>query len=101
MKFVVSSLVVVAATLGVAQATMAQQAAGSEADYCRMLARTYLSQNPVQSTPSVADATLADGCTTDAQATTALLKRKLADHGIDLPKPSTVAAGDGAGHPVQ
>ena len=54
MKFIVSSLAAVA-TLGIAQAAMAQQAAGSEAEYCRMLARTYLSQNPVQSTPSVAE----------------------------------------------
>jgi hypothetical protein len=100
MKSVVFSLAVVA-TLGLAQVAMAQQAAGGEADYCRMLARTYLSQNPVQSTPSVADATLADGCGGDTQATTAVLKRKLADHGIDLPKPATVAAGDGTGHPVQ
>ena len=92
MKFVVSSLVV-AATLGLAQAATAQQAAGSEADYCRLLARTYLSQNPVQSSPSVSDATLADGCSSDAQATTASLKRKLSDHGIDLPKPSTAAGG--------
>ncbi len=90
MKSIISSLVVVAA-LGMAHAAMAQQAA-SDVDYCRVLARAYLSQNPVQASPNVADATLADSCTTNAQGTTALLKHKLADHGIDLPK-STVAAG--------
>lgn len=90
MKSVISSLVVVAA-LGMAHAASAQQAA-SDADYCRTLARAYLGQNPVQSSPNVADATLLDSCGSNAQATTALLKRKLADHGIDLPKP-TMAAG--------
>ena len=89
MKTVISSLVAVAA-LGMAHAAMAQ--AGGDADYCRTLARAYLSQNPVQSSPNVADATLLDSCTSNAQGTTALLKRKLADHGIDLPKP-TMAAG--------
>lgn len=100
MKVIVSSLVI-AAAFGMAHVAAAQQPAGSEADYCRMLARTYLSQNPVQSSPSVTDATLADGCTGDTQATTAALKRKLTDHGIDLPKPATVATGDGAGHSGQ
>jgi hypothetical protein len=100
MKSVISSLAVLVA-LGVSHAAMAQQAAGSEADYCRLLARTYLSQNPVQASPSVTDATLVDSCTADAHGTTAALKHKLADHGIDLPKPPTMAAGDGTAHPVQ
>jgi hypothetical protein len=100
MKSVAFSLVAVAA-LGMAQAATAQQGSGSEVDYCRLLARTYLSQNPVQASPSVSDATLADGCITNAHATTETLKHKLADHGIDLPKPSTMAAGDGIAHPVQ
>ena len=89
MKPIVSSLVVVAA-LGMAHAAFAQGA--GDADYCRTLAKTYLSQNPVQSSPNAADATLVDSCSSNAQGTTALLKRKLADHGIDLPKP-TMAAG--------
>jgi hypothetical protein len=90
MRAIVSSLVL-AAAFGMAHAAMAQQAA-SDVDYCRTLARAYLSQNPVQSSPNVADATLVDGCSSNAQGTTTLLKRKLADHGIDLPKP-TMAAG--------
>ena len=100
MKIIVSSLVL-AGTLVTAHAGMAQQAASGEVEYCRSLAKAYLSQNSVQASPNVADATLADGCTGDVQGTTASLKRKLADHGIDLPKPATVAAGDGTGHPVQ
>lgn len=100
MKLVVSSLIAVAA-LGITQAAMAQQAAGSEVDYCRLLARTYLGQNPVQASPSVTDATLVDSCTANAHGTTEVLKHKLADHGIDLPKPPTMAAGDGTAHPVQ
>ena len=90
MKSVISSLVVVAA-LGMAHAAMAQQAA-SDVDYCRTLARTYVGQNPVQSSPNVTDATLVDDCSSNAQGTITVLKRKLADHGIDLPKP-TMAGG--------
>ena len=89
MRAIVSSLVL-AAAFGMAHAAMAQSA--SDVDYCRTLARAYLSQNPVQSSPNVADATLIDSCSSNAQGTTSLLKRKLADHGIDLPKP-TMAAG--------
>jgi hypothetical protein len=89
MRAIVSSLVL-AAAFGMAHAAMAQSA--SDVDYCRTLARAYLSQNPVQSSPNAADATLVDSCSSNAQGTTALLKRKLADHGIDLPKP-TMAAG--------
>jgi hypothetical protein len=100
MRPIVSTLVI-AAALGMAYAAAAQQAAGSNIDYCRTLARAYLSQNPVQASPNVADATLADSCATDAQGTTATLKQKLASHGIDLPPPPTVASGNGTGHPVQ
>jgi hypothetical protein len=103
MKPIVSSLAL-AAMLGMAHAAVAQQAASGDAggaDYCRTLARAYLSQNPVQSSPNVADATLADSCTSDTQATTALLKRKLVDHGIDMPKPPTMASGGGTGRQVQ
>jgi hypothetical protein len=92
--------VIFAAALGMAGAAAAQQPARSDVDYCRTLARAYLSQNPVQSSPNVADATLADSCAGDTQGTTALLKRKFVDHGIDLPKPA-VASGDGSGRPVQ
>lgn len=101
MKPIVSSLAV-AALLGMAHAAMAQQggAAGGP-DYCRTLARAYLSQNSVQASPNVSDAMLADNCATDAQGTTAILKQKLADHGIDMPQPPTVASGTGAGHTVQ
>lgn len=103
MRPIVSSFVL-AAALGMAHAAVAQQAASGDpagVDYCRTLARAYLSQNPVQSSPNVADATLADGCVGDTQATTAVLKRKLVDHGIDMPKPPTLASGDGTAHPAQ
>jgi hypothetical protein len=90
MKPIVSSLVLVAA-LGMAHAALAQGA--GDADYCRTLARTYLSQNPVQSSPNVADATLADSCSTSTQATIATLKEKIASHGIDMPKPTMAGAG--------
>jgi hypothetical protein len=98
MRPIVSTLVI-AATLVMAHMAAAQQASGDVA-FCRTLARAYLSQNPVQSSPNVADATLADSCSGDTQATTATLKRKLADHGIDMPQPPTVASG-GVAHPVQ
>jgi hypothetical protein len=91
MKPVVSSLVL-ATALAMADAAMAQQPP-SDAEYCRTLARAYLSQNPVQSSPNVADATLLDSCAGDAQGTTATLKQKLAAHGIDLPKPTMAGAG--------
>jgi hypothetical protein len=97
----IASFLVLAAALGMAQAAVAQQATGSEVDYCRTLARAYLSQNPVQSSPNVADATLADGCAGDTRGTTAVLRRKLADHGIDLPKPAAMAGGDATGRPMQ
>lgn len=103
MKPIVSSLAL-AAMLGMAHAAGAQQAASGDAggvDYCRTLARAYLSQNSVQASPNVSDAMLTDNCTTDTQATTAILKHKLADHGIDMPKPPTMASGDGTGHAVQ
>lgn len=102
MKSIISSFVLVAA-LGLTQAAVAQQAASGEsgADYCRTLARAYLSQNPVQSSPTVGDAMLMDECTSETQATTVMLKRKLVDHGIDMPKPPTVASGDGTGRSVQ
>jgi hypothetical protein len=90
MKSIVSSLVLVAA-VGMAHAAMAQGA--GDADYCRTLARAYLSQNPVQSSPNVADATLLDGCSSNTQATTAILKQKIASHGIDMPKPTMAGAG--------
>ena len=90
MKPILSSLVVVAA-LGMAHAAFAQS--GGDANYCRTLARTYLAQNPVQSTPNVADATLPDRCGTDTQATLALLKEKFSSHGMDLPKASVAGAG--------
>jgi hypothetical protein len=93
MRLIVSSLAL-AAAVGMAHAAAAQTAASSDADYCRTLVRTYLSQNPVQSSPNAADATLADSCTSDAQGTTTVMKRTLADHGIDLPKP-TMASGAG------
>jgi len=92
MKSIVCSFVL-AATLGVTQAAVAQQAANGDVEYCRTLARTYLSQNPVQASPNVADATLADGCSTNAQGTTATLKEKLASHGIDMPKPAMAGVG--------
>jgi hypothetical protein len=92
MRSIVSSFIVVAA-LGMTHAALAQQTA-SEADYCRTLARAYLSQNPVQGSPNVADATLADGCSSNAQGTIGVLKQKLASHGIDLPKPATAGAGE-------
>jgi len=91
MKSIVSSLVVVAA-LGMAQVAMAQQTA-SDTEYCRTLARAYLSQNPVQASPNVADATLADSCSSNAQGTIGVLKQKLASHGIDMPKPTMAGAG--------
>jgi hypothetical protein len=91
MKPIVSSLAL-AATLGLAHVAMAQQAA-NDVDYCRTLARTYLGQNPVQSSPNVADATLADSCTTNAAGTIATLKQKITSHGIDLPKPTMAGAG--------
>ncbi len=102
MKPIVSSLAL-AAMLGMAHAAVAQQARGdsSGVDYCRTLARAYLSQNPVQSSPTVGDAMLSDNCTSNTQATTALLKQKLVDHGIDMPKPPTMASGDGTGRSVQ
>ena len=90
MKPIISSLVAVAA-LGMAHAAFAQGA--GDADYCRTLARTYLSQNPVQSSPNVADATLPDRCGTDTQNTIALLKQKISSHGIDMPKPTMAGAG--------
>jgi len=103
MKPIVSSLAL-AAMLGMAHAAMAQQAARGDAggvDYCRTLARAYLSQNSVQASPNAADAMLTDSCTSNTQATTALLKQKLVDHGIDMPKPPTMASGDGTGRSVQ
>jgi len=103
MRPIVSSFVL-AAAFGFAHAAAAQQAASGDpgaVDYCRTLARTYLSQNPVQSSPNVADATIADSCSSDTQATTATLEHKLTDHGIDLPKHRTVAVGNGTGSAVQ
>jgi hypothetical protein len=103
MKPIVSSLAL-AAMLGMAHAAVAQQAAGGDAggvDYCRTLARAYLSQNAVQASPNVSDAMLSDNCASDPQATTAILKHKLADHGIDMPKPPTMASGDGTGRTTQ
>jgi hypothetical protein len=103
MKPIVSSLALVA-MLGMAHAAVAQQAASGGAggvDYCRTLARAYLSQNSVNASPNVADALLVDNCTSDTQATTAILKQKLVDHGIDMPKPPTMASGDGTVHQVQ
>jgi hypothetical protein len=90
MKPIISSLVAVAA-LGVAHAALAQGA--GDAEYCRTLARTYLSQNPVQSSPNVADATLPDQCGTNAPATIAILKQKISSHGIDMPKAALAGAG--------
>jgi hypothetical protein len=90
MKPIISSLVVVAA-LGMAHAAFAQGA--GDADYCRTLAKTYLSQNPVQSSPNVADATLPDQCGTNAPATIAILKQKISSHGIDMPKETMAGAG--------
>ena len=90
MKPIVSSLVL-AAAFGMAHAAFAQGA--GDADYCRTLARAYLSQNPVQSSPNVADATLLDGCGTDTAGTTAILKQKIASHGIDMPKATMAGAG--------
>ncbi len=90
MKPIVSSLAALAA-LGMAHAAFAQGA--GDADYCRTLAKTYLSQNPVQSSPHVADATLPDRCGTDTQATIALLKQKISSHGIDMPKATMAGAG--------
>jgi hypothetical protein len=90
MKPIISSLVVVAA-IGMAHAAFAQGA--GDADYCRTLAKTYLSQNPVQSSPNVADATLLDSCGSDTVRTTALLKQKISSHGIDMPKPTMAGAG--------
>jgi hypothetical protein len=83
---------------------VAQQAAGGDAagvDYCRTLVRAYLSQNPVQSSPIASDAMMSDNCASDTQRTTALVKQKLVDHGIDMPRPPTVASGEGMGHSVQ
>ncbi len=104
MKPIVSSLAL-AAMLGMAHAAAAQQAASGDAggvDYCRTLARAYLSQNSVNASPNAADAMLMDNCGGDTQATTAILTHKLADHGIDVPKPSTMASGGGgAGRSVQ
>jgi hypothetical protein len=90
MKPIISSLVLVAA-FGMAHAAFAQSA--GDADYCRTLAKAYLSQNPVQSSPNVSDAMLPDQCGTNAPATIAVLKQKIASHGIDMPKPSMAGAG--------
>ena len=103
MKPIVSSLAL-AAVLGMAHVAVAQQAARGDAggvDYCRTLARAYLSQNSGQESPNAAEAMLTDDCTSKTQATTALLKQKLVDHGIDMPKPPTMASGDGTGRSVQ
>jgi hypothetical protein len=90
MKSIVSSLVLVAA-FGMAHAAYAQGA--GDADYCRTLAKAYLAQNPVQSSPNVSDAELADNCGTDTVRTTAILKQKMASHGIDMPKQTVAGAG--------
>ena len=90
MKPILSSLVLVAA-FGMANAAFAQGA--GDADYCRTLAKAYLSQSPVQSTPNVADATLLDSCGSDTVRTTAILKQKISSHGIDMPKPAMAGAG--------
>jgi hypothetical protein len=90
MKSIVSSLVLVAA-FGVANAAFAQGAA--DADYCRTLAKAYNAQSPVQASPNVADAELADNCGTDTTCTTAILKQKMASHGIDMPKQTVAGAG--------
>jgi hypothetical protein len=103
MKPIVSSLAL-AAVLGMAHAAVAQQAASGDAagvDYCRTLVRAYLSQNPVQSSPIASEAMMSDNCASDTQRTTALVKQKLVDHGIDMPKPPTLASGDGTGRSVQ
>ena len=89
MKSIVSSLVLVAA-FGMAHAAFAQGA--GDADYCRTLAKAYLSQSPVQSTPNVADATLLDSCGSDTVRTTAVLKQKISSHGIDMPKQAVAGA---------
>jgi hypothetical protein len=90
MKPILSSLVLVAA-FGMATSAFAQGA--GDADYCRTLAKAYLAQNPVQSSPNVSDAMLPDQCGTNAPATIATLKQKIASHGIDMPKPSMAGAG--------
>ena len=90
MKPILSSLVLVAA-FGMATSAFAQGA--GDADYCRTLARAYLSQNAVQASPNVADATLLDSCGSDTLRTTALLKQKITSHGIDMPKPTLAGAG--------
>jgi hypothetical protein len=103
MKPIISSLAL-AAMLGMAHAAVAQQAASGDAsgvDYCRTLVRTYLSQNSVNASPNAAEAMMSDNCASDTQRTTALVKQKLVDHGIDMPKPPTMASGDGTVHSVQ
>lgn len=89
MKSIVTSLVLTAA-LGMTHAAFAQSA--GDVDYCRLLARTYLAQNPVQSSPNASDAELADTCGSDTQRTLAALKQKMASHGIDMPKQTVAGA---------
>ena len=91
MKPIISSLVLVA-SFCMAHVAFAQQARGGDVEYCRSMAQAYLSQNPAQEAPTAGDATLLDDCTRNTSGTTALLKEKLASHGIDMPKPALAGA---------
>jgi len=91
MKSILSSAVLIA-SFGAAHVAFAQQAGNSDAEYCRTLARTFLSQNPAQEATTVGDSTLLDSCGTDTARTTETLKQRFASHGMDLPKPSVAGA---------
>jgi hypothetical protein len=85
---------VIAVTLGVAHAAVAQQAIAGDApdmQYCRTLARTYQSLHPVQQGMRVSDAVMLDGCERDTKATIATLERRMAEQKIDLPQHPAVA----------
>src|SRR5262249_16516684 len=96
MKSIVSSLVLAASlglsSLGMVQAAFAQQPGSGDVEYCRSMARAYLTQLPAQEAPTVADGMLLDDCSKNTSGSTVGLKEKLAWHGIDMPKPAVAGA---------
>jgi hypothetical protein len=63
----------------------------SDIKYCNALAKSYSSLYPANEGMSVADATILTQCDSDAQATIAVLERKLKDKKINLPPDDRVA----------
>ena len=83
-------------TFGLPLAATAQQNSAADVKYCETLAQSYSSLLPSQEAPVAANTVSFGRCSTDTQATIAMLESKMKAQKFDLPPRQGVARSAGS-----